>query len=97
MTMLKKKMIIKGKQRKSLEKTYVLYFRKSRNLSEKKRRDQFNALVNELNILISVNNKKMDKSSILKSTISFLKHHKGKYANISSFIYNYNFPVCRSN
>ncbi|XP_069365169.1 circadian locomoter output cycles protein kaput isoform X2 [Maniola hyperantus] len=49
--------------------------RKTRNLSEKKRRDQFNMLVNELGTMISTNNRKMDKSTILKSTISFLKNH----------------------
>ncbi|XP_063698730.1 circadian locomoter output cycles protein kaput [Culicoides brevitarsis] len=49
--------------------------RKSRNLSEKKRRDQFNMLVNELSSMVSANNRKMDKSTVLKSTISFLKNH----------------------
>ncbi|XP_071086913.1 circadian locomoter output cycles protein kaput-like isoform X3 [Haliotis cracherodii] len=50
--------------------------RKTRNLSEKKRRDQFNMLVNELCSMVSVNNKKMDKSTVLKSTIAFLKNHQ---------------------
>ncbi|XP_056634115.1 circadian locomoter output cycles protein kaput isoform X1 [Diorhabda sublineata] len=49
--------------------------RKSRNLSEKKRRDQFNMLVNELSSMVSSGNRKMDKSTVLKSTISFLKNH----------------------
>ncbi|KAL4704723.1 hypothetical protein ACJJTC_006501 [Scirpophaga incertulas] len=49
--------------------------RRTRNLSEKKRRDQFNMLVNELSSMISTNNRKMDKSTVLKSTISFLKNH----------------------
>ncbi|XP_055911291.1 circadian locomoter output cycles protein kaput isoform X2 [Eupeodes corollae] len=49
--------------------------RKSRNLSEKKRRDQFNMLVNDLSGLISSTSRKMDKSTVLKSTIAFLKHH----------------------
>lgn len=49
--------------------------RKSRNLSEKKRRDQFNMLVNELGSMISANTRKMDKSTVLKSTILFLKNH----------------------
>jgi len=66
-----------------------LIFRKNRNLSEKKRRDQFNLLISELCSIInyesnsseatpenSNNNKqKMDKSSILRSAISFLKTH----------------------
>lgn len=51
--------------------------RKSRNLSEKKRRDQFNGLVNELSAMVSSANRKMDKSTVLKSTISFLKNYNG--------------------
>lgn len=47
-------------------------------MSEKKRRDQFNMLVNELSSMVSTNNRKMDKSTVLKSTISFLKNHNGK-------------------
>ncbi|XP_021914831.1 circadian locomoter output cycles protein kaput [Zootermopsis nevadensis] len=49
--------------------------RKFRNLSEKKRRDQFNMLINELSSMVSTNSRKMDKSTVLKSTISFLKNH----------------------
>ncbi|CAK1554108.1 unnamed protein product [Leptosia nina] len=49
--------------------------RRTRNLSEKKRRDQFNMLVNELGAMVSSTNRKMDKSTVLKSTISFLKNH----------------------
>ncbi|XP_061705666.1 circadian locomoter output cycles protein kaput isoform X3 [Cydia pomonella] len=49
--------------------------RRTRNMSEKKRRDQFNLLVNELSTMVSSNNRKMDKSTVLKSTISFLKNH----------------------
>ncbi|XP_045204691.2 circadian locomoter output cycles protein kaput-like isoform X2 [Mercenaria mercenaria] len=48
----------------------------NRNLSEKKRRDQFNMLVNELCTMVSTTNKKMDKSTVLKSTIAFLKDHQ---------------------
>jgi circadian locomoter output cycle kaput protein len=56
----------------------LTYVRKSRNLSEKKRRDQFNMLINELSSMVSTNSRKMDKSTVLKSTISFLKNHDGK-------------------
>ncbi|XP_052746476.1 circadian locomoter output cycles protein kaput isoform X3 [Bicyclus anynana] len=49
--------------------------RRTRNLSEKKRRDQFNTLVHELGAMISSNNRKMDKSTILRTTIYFLKNH----------------------
>ncbi|XP_044754128.1 circadian locomoter output cycles protein kaput isoform X2 [Coccinella septempunctata] len=48
--------------------------RKSRNLSEKKRRDQFNTLVNELNTMVSPG-RKMDKSTVLKTAIALLKKH----------------------
>ncbi|XP_050546594.1 circadian locomoter output cycles protein kaput-like isoform X2 [Daktulosphaira vitifoliae] len=49
---------------------------KSRNLSEKKRRDQFNSLINELNCMLSTNNRKMDKSTVLRTTINYLKNQK---------------------
>jgi len=49
--------------------------RKTRNLSEKKRRDQFNVLVNELGKMVSPGNRKMDKTTVLKSTIAFLRQH----------------------
>lgn len=63
--------------------------RKNRNLSEKKRRDQFNLLINELSSMINYNalpnidndsmaignKQKTDKSSILRASIAFLKVH----------------------
>lgn len=60
--------------------------RRSRNLSEKKRRDQFNMLVNELCTMVSTNSRKMDKSTVLKSTIAFLKNHNGERATISDVL-----------
>uniref|UniRef100_K1Q3K0 Circadian locomoter output cycles protein kaput n=1 Tax=Magallana gigas TaxID=29159 RepID=K1Q3K0_MAGGI len=50
--------------------------RVNRNLSEKKRRDQFNMLVNELCSMVSTSSKKMDKSTVLKSTIAYLKTYQ---------------------
>lgn len=51
--------------------------RVNRNLSEKKRRDQFNVLVHELCSMVSANtSKKMDKSTVLKSTISYLRNYQ---------------------
>ncbi|XP_045619362.2 neuronal PAS domain-containing protein 2 isoform X4 [Procambarus clarkii] len=50
--------------------------RKSRNLSEKKRRDQFNLLIGELSGMVASNTRKMDKSTVLKATIAFLKNQK---------------------
>lgn len=52
--------------------------RKSRNLSEKKRRDQFNLLISELSTMVASSNRKMDKSTVLKATIAFLKNQKGE-------------------
>lgn len=57
--------------------SFIWYGRKTRNLSEKKRRDQFNMLINELCSMVAANNKKMDKSTVLKSAIQFLKTHQG--------------------
>lgn len=68
-----------------------MVFRRSRNLSEKKRRDQFNMLINELSSMVSTNNRKMDKSTVLKSTIAFLESHNGK----ETFILNQNKGQCR--
>merc|ERR1719397_2446700 len=42
---------------------------------EKKRRDQFNTLITELGTMVSQNKRKMDKTTVLKTTISFLKQH----------------------
>lgn len=71
--------------------------RKSRNLSEKKRRDQFNLLVNELSSMVSTNSRKMDKSTVLKSTIAFLKNHNGKTYFFITFESIWNFILfCRS-
>ncbi|KAL1116945.1 hypothetical protein AAG570_004273 [Ranatra chinensis] len=58
--------------------------RKSRNLSEKKRRDQFNLLINELSSMVSTNSRKMDKSTVLKSTIAFLKNHNGVQSDLQT-------------
>ena len=49
--------------------------RKSRNMSEKKRRDQFNLLLTELGSMVTQNNRKMDKTTVLKTTISYLRQH----------------------
>ena len=62
-------------------KSCVFCFRKSRNLSEKKRRDQFNLLVNELCAMVS-NNRKMDKTTVIKSAISVIQANKGMYEKI---------------
>lgn len=65
----------------------VNFCRKSRNLSEKKRRDQFNMLINELCSMVNLTpnddvtcqgSKKMDKSSVLRATITFLKVHQSE-------------------
>lgn len=53
-------------------------FRKSRNLSEKKRRDSFNVLITELAGIVSTNSRKLDKSNVLKQTIAYLRKNNRK-------------------
>lgn len=83
MTTMTKRMTQKGLFNEKKKETIIIFkyllvhCRKSRNLSEKKRRDQFNMLVNELGSMVSTNTRKMDKSTVLKSTILFLKNHNG--------------------
>jgi len=50
--------------------------RKSRNQSEKKRRDQFNVLITDLMHLVSSSSRKMDKTTVLQQTISYLRSQK---------------------
>ncbi|XP_046673431.1 circadian locomoter output cycles protein kaput isoform X1 [Homalodisca vitripennis] len=52
--------------------------RKSRNASEKKRRDLFNSLINELAAMVNSPARKMDKSSVLKNTIGYLKSYNDR-------------------
>ncbi|CAG0878565.1 unnamed protein product [Darwinula stevensoni] len=58
--------------------------RKSRNMSEKKRRDQFNILIHELSFMVS-SNRKLDKSSVLKAAITFLRDHNTLSERSQSF------------
>lgn len=41
-------------------------------------------LVKELSSMVSTNNRKMDKSTVLKSTIAFLKNHNGRFLTVLS-------------
>ncbi|XP_034036388.1 circadian locomoter output cycles protein kaput isoform X2 [Thalassophryne amazonica] len=50
--------------------------RVSRNKSEKKRREKFNALIKELGTMLPGNTRKVDKSTILQKSIDFLCKHK---------------------
>ena len=50
--------------------------RKSRNQNEKKRRDRFNNLVQELSDLLSIN-QKVDKTTISSETLDFFKNYNG--------------------
>ncbi|VDK35292.1 unnamed protein product [Gongylonema pulchrum] len=47
--------------------------RKTRNESEKRRRDAFNRLIGELTGLVAGDERRMDKSTVLKCAIDFLK------------------------
>lgn len=49
--------------------------RRTRNMSEKKRRDQFNVLISELGALVGNKNQRMDKTSVLRGTIQLLKQY----------------------
>lgn len=60
------------------QKKFFPIHRKSRNQGEKRRRDQFNLIVDELNSMVSPTNQKLDKSTVLKATIAFLKQRNGK-------------------
>ncbi len=74
--------------------------RKTRNASEKKRRDQFNLLVAELGSMVSATpsmsvdtsvsaserGRKMDKTTVLKSTIAFLRQHRETSARFGSYL-----------
>jgi hypothetical protein len=50
--------------------------RKSRNQNEKKRRDKFNMLIQEISDLLG-NNQKVDKTTILSETLNFFKNYNG--------------------
>ena len=52
--------------------------RQSRNKNEKKRRDQFNTLIKELSTMVSYHSRKLNKTSVLKSAIAYLRSHNGK-------------------
>ncbi|CAB3994732.1 circadian locomoter output cycles kaput-like isoform X1 [Paramuricea clavata] len=60
--------------------------RASRNKSEKDRRDKVNAFINELAGLVpgcSPQSKKLDKASILKNTVDFMKVHNDLTVSIT--------------
>ncbi|XP_026124874.1 circadian locomoter output cycles protein kaput-like isoform X1 [Carassius auratus] len=58
--------------------------RVSRNKSEKKRRDQFNVLIKELGTMLPGNTRKMDKTTILQTSIDHLRKHKESAAQSES-------------
>ena len=62
----------------------MLNCRKSRNMNEKKRRDQFNTLINELCVMVTTSNRKIDKTTILKTAIGYLKNYNGMISKIMS-------------
>jgi hypothetical protein len=53
---------------------------------------QFNTLVTELGAMVSASNRKMDKTTVLKTTIAFLRQHEEmsvrNQAGISLFWYS---------
>ncbi len=59
-------------------------YRKTRNQSEKRRRDAFNKLLFELTGIVADGDRKMDKSHVLKQAIAFLRRTQ-KGTNIILF------------
>ncbi|XP_067949091.1 neuronal PAS domain-containing protein 2-like isoform X2 [Watersipora subatra] len=55
--------------------------RKFRNLNEKKRRDQFNMLINELSAMVCLDGKRTDKTGVLERTMAYLRNHKESETN----------------
>ncbi|XP_055493138.1 neuronal PAS domain-containing protein 2-like isoform X1 [Leucoraja erinacea] len=64
--------------------------RASRNKSEKKRRDQFNVLIKELSVMLPGSVRKLDKSSVLQKTISFLQKHNETSVQTETSIIQHN-------
>ena len=57
--------------------------RSSRNLNEKKRRDRFNVLVQEIaEIVLPENQRKLDKTTVLKRAINFLQNHQSHIRSV---------------
>lgn len=57
--------------------------RSSRNLNEKKRRDRFNVLVQEIaEIVLPENERKLDKTTVLKRAINFLQNHQSHIRSV---------------
>ena len=57
------------------------FFRSSRNVNEKKRRDKLNIYISELATMVpscASSERKLDKSTVLKMTVNHMKIHNGK-------------------
>lgn len=60
---------------------FCLSHRPSRNLSEKKRRDKLNVYISELAAMVpscASAQRKLDKTTVLKMTVAYMKVHNGK-------------------
>lgn len=65
-----------------------LYHRPSRNLSEKKRRDKLNVYISELAAMVPAcanSQRKLDKTTVLKMTVGYMKVHNGKIMILISY------------
>ena len=65
-----------------------LYHRPSRNLSEKKRRDKLNVYISELAAMVPAcanSQRKLDKTTVLKMTVGYMKVHNGKVMILISY------------
>ena len=60
--------------------SYFSRSQKARNITEKRRRDKLNMYINQLAALLpSEDLHRMDKSSILKQGVEYLKEYNSKY------------------
>ena len=60
---------------------HLVIHRPSRNLSEKKRRDKLNIYISELAAMVpscASSQRKLDKTTVLKMTVAYMKVHNGK-------------------
>ncbi|KRZ79731.1 Circadian locomoter output cycles protein kaput [Trichinella papuae] len=58
--------------------------RQSRNLSEKRRRDTFNTIITELANIVCSDGRKLDKSNVLRQTITYLQKQNFQFSNSES-------------
>lgn len=69
---------------------FCLSHRPARNLSEKKRRDKLNVYISELAALVpscANSQRKLDKTTVLKMTVGYMKVHNGKIIILNNLLH----------